>query len=182
MAQHFWYALKVRGGKEEKTKQAIENGFAKTTFQSSLKAIHIPFQRVYDIRKGKREIKKQYFAYILVHIDLSQDNVKQCLIQTEGVVGFVTPTGSGKSKHPIPLVQAQIDNMLGKAATNENIQKNLDEAIKEGDSIEIIDGAFQGNQAIVQKTDKQSKRIEVTVRIFQKDTKLELNYSQVRKK
>ncbi len=181
MAEYFWYGLRVRGGKEEKIKEAIEDGFADKPFKSALKSVYIPFQRKYDVRKGKREIKKSYVAYIFVEIDLAQEGVREYLMEMEGIFGFITPEGYSKYVIPMPLNQVEIDNMLGTLDSAEKAHNDLDDALKEGDQIEIIDGPFQGNKAIVQKADKHSKKIEVLVRIFQKETKLELNANQVKK-
>ena len=182
MANYFWYALRVRGGKEEKIKQAIEATFDDKGYTSSLKKIHIPFQRAYRVQNNQRTIKKDYFAYFLIQVDLSNEEVKDCLMHINGVMGFVTPTGFGRNREPIPLHQVEVDNMLGEVDSSASLKPNLNDTIQKGDHVDILHGPFQGHQAIVQTTNEHSKKVEVSVRIFKKDTKLELYYNQLKRR
>ena len=181
MLKYSWYALRVLGGKEKKIKEDIERSFDNEREKSFLKNIFVPFQRVYRVKRGKREIRKKHFGYMLVEIDLSADGVKDRLINVPGVLGFVVPDGFGRRKDPIPLSDFEISNMLGKADKSEAVSSASEGLLQEGDDVEIVEGAFQGHKAVVQKADSQSKKIEVLVQIFKKDTKLELNYNQVKK-
>ena len=181
MPEYFWYAIRVLGGKEEKIKKVIEEAFARSKYKSAYKQIHIPSHSLYDIHSPKKGIKKCYFGYLLVQMDLQNDNVVEMLYGIDGVRGFVTPTGFGRTQTPIPLSQTEIDSMLGKADNYKSVHTAFDDAMNEGDQVEIIHGAFQGHTATVQKADKHSKKIEVILQIFKQDTKLELDYNQVKK-
>lgn len=184
MAKYSWYALKVRGGREEKTKLAIEEEMKKAGLEGCLGRIHVPFQRVYPSNKGgKREARKKYFAYIVVEMSLEDLKVKEVLMEVDNVLGFVFSTGWSRIKEPIPLSKVDVDNMLGEKSDSSGGEIGRSEGgLAEGEEVEIIDGAFQGNMAIVQKIDFNKKRIEVSIRIFKKDTKVELSYNQVKRK
>jgi transcriptional antiterminator NusG len=183
MTKYSWYALKVRGGREEKTKLAIEEEMKKIGLGECLGRIHVPFQRVYPSKGNKREARKKYFAYIVVEMSLEDPKVKEVLMEVDNVLGFVFSTGWSRIKEPIPLSKADVDNMLGEKSDSSGDETGRPEGgLVEGEEVEIIDGAFQGNMAIIQKIDFNRKRIEVSIRIFKKDTKVELSYNQVKRK
>ena len=110
--------------------------------------------------------------------------MKEALMEVENVLGFIFSTGWNRTQDPIPLSSSDVDNMLGeeRESSLESGSRHSEGSLTEGEQVEIIDGAFQGNMATVQKIDFNKKRIEVSIRIFKKDTKVELSYNQVKRK
>lgn len=180
MTKHAWYALKVRGGQETNIKRAIEDKVIQEGMENSLSSIHIPFQKMYVMRGGKREVKKCYFAYLIVAADLQYSKTKELLLDMDGVMGFMTERGWSKNKEPVPLRQKEIDKILGNETALADTKKGGEVIVKQGDEVEIMDGVFKGNTAVVKKADR--KKVEVVIKIFKKDTTVELNSNQIRKK
>ena len=88
---------------------------------------------------------------------------------TRGVTGFV---GSGTD--PIPLTEEEIKNM-----GFEDIPVNIDYEV--GDSVRVMNGAFQDYTGTVQEINKEKHKVKVTVSMFGRETPVELEFSQVQK-
>jgi transcriptional antiterminator NusG len=71
--------------------------------------------------------------------------------------------------------------MLGKvdelAVANENVMIPF----IEGESVKVIDGAFNGFEGTIEKIHEEKRKLEVMVKIFGRKTPLELSYMQVEK-
>lgn len=89
--------------------------------------------------------------------------------------------GDERGGDPVPLRKAEINRMLGKvdelAIANENvvIPFNL------GETVKVIDGAFNGFEGTIEKINEEKRKLEVMVKIFGRKTPLELSYMQVEK-
>ena len=51
-----------------------------------------------------------------------------------------------------------------------------------GQSVKIISGPFKDMEATVQKIDLNSKKVEVIIKVFKKDTPVSLHYNQIKRK
>ena len=50
-----------------------------------------------------------------------------------------------------------------------------------GESIKVIDGPFNGFNAVIEDINEEKRKLQVMVKIFGRKTPLELNYMQVDK-
>ncbi|TAG62804.1 MAG: transcription termination/antitermination factor NusG, partial [Runella slithyformis] len=85
------------------------------------------------------------------------------------------------SKVPVPLRQSEINRILGR----------VEEAIQEvetpkvnflrGENVKIIDGPFTGFIGSVEEIFDDKKKLNVVVKIFGRNTPVELSYAQVEK-
>ncbi len=181
MEKYRWYALKVKGRQEEKIKQAIEATMEVKGLQNFLGRIHIPFQKVYKIKGSKRTVKKSYFAYLLVELNLADVKVQETLMNIENVRGFVAPTGYSKKEEPIPLSSREVENMLGTKSDNEKVSDHGEEDIKKGDHVKITGGYFENFDGIVESLDSNRKKIVVKIRVFNEYRPVEVNYNHIKK-
>ena len=93
---------------------------------------------------------------------------------TPNVTGFV---GSGNI--PVPVTPEEfgiIEKHVGRAETSFKIEMKI------GDVVTILDGPFAGYEGNVSLVDTAKGKVKVNVSIFGRDTPVELDFVQVKKK
>ena len=97
-----------------------------------------------------------------------------------------TPKVSGflGGKNPKPVPQREIDAMLGKAkpgGTEEaaKVEEVIEVAYKVGDSVRVKTGAFANFTGEVEEVDMTKKKIYLSVSIFGRPTRVEVEFSEV---
>lgn len=180
MQKKLWYALKVRGGREEKIKRSILQNFEEMGATDALGELQVPFRRTYTAHQSKRVIRKRYFGYMFIKVDLTVSKARESLLNTEGVSGFVTYDGWSRKVEPIPLKVEEVERMMGGAEVDTH-SNEVDVPFHEGEEIEIVDGIFKGKRAIIQAKDHERKKLSVLLSLFQSEIPVDLNYNQVKK-
>lgn len=71
--------------------------------------------------------------------------------------------------------------MLGKIDELSEFNAEVDIPFEIGENIKVVDGPFNGFNAVIEKIHEDKKKLEVKVRIFGRETPLELGYLQVEK-
>ena len=129
------------------------------------------------IRNGKKVIKERnYFpGYVIIEADL-RDEIIPVIQNLPNVLDFLRER-EGK---PIPMRQAEINRILGKMDEQIDGTDAMDRFIV-GESVKVIDGAFNSFSGIVEEVNEEKKKLKVTVKIFGRKTPLELSFSQVEK-
>ena len=178
MAEYKWYVLKVLPKTEDKIKKAIEDLQAKKDVRA-LNRVHIPFKRAYHSQKQK--IKKTYFSYIVVEVDMTDNAAKEHLQAIDGILGFVSPTGYSWNIEPNPISQREVDAMLGREEEQKNLLSDIGGVFKENDKVEIMHPLFPGHRGVVKNIDSQNKKIEVEIQMFQKATLVKFDYKDIKK-
>ena len=181
-----WYALKVRGGKEEKVKESIEEAIVKEKLSPYFDQIILPFEKVYLTQKGKQKMKKSYLSYLFISLDLeggknSKKDIKQVISEVGGVYGFVGASGWKGNQDPIPVGSQEIDKMLGKAQEGTNVKDGADQIFVKKEMIKIIDGPLKGFEATVQEVVPKQKMLKVYISCFGRPTPADVSYAQAQK-
>jgi transcriptional antiterminator NusG len=174
-----WYVVKAIGGQENKVKNYLENEIVRLNISDYIETVLVPTEKVIQIRNGKKYNKeKVYFpGYVIINANLSGE-IPHIIKSIPGVIGML---GDERGGDPVPLRKAEINRMLGKvdelAVANENvvIPFNL------GETVKVIDGAFNGFDGTIEKINEEKRKLEVMVKIFGRKTPLELSYMQVEK-
>ena len=198
MAETKWYVLRAISGQEKKVKTYMENELARQGVLDSVPQILIPTEKIYEIRKGKKVIREKnlFPGYILVEADLAGE-VSHILTSTPGVIGFlqanneeveVTKVEGGKVKKtkvivkkPVPMSQSEVNRILGKVDEAAAVEEYASISFIKGETVRVIDGPFASFEGTVEEIHENSKKLSVMVKIFGRNTPLELNYSQVEK-
>ena len=198
MAENKWYVLRAISGQEKKVKTYMENELARQGLSDSVPQILIPTEKIYEIRKGKKVIREKTLipGYIIIEADLAGE-VSHILTSTPSVIGFlqanneeveVTKVEGGKVKKtkvivkkPVPISQNEVNRILGKVDESAAIEEFASVNFIKGETVRVIDGPFATFEGTVEEIHENTKKLSVMVKIFGRNTPLELNYAQVEK-
>ena len=172
-----WYALKAISGKEQKVKEYIELDMKNHHLDQYVPQVLIPTKRVEQVVREKRVVKEVNMlpGYVLVEAQLVGE-IAHMLRNTPNVLGFLCGTDK-----PTPLRQAEINRMLGVDQDEEVVPEVLQTDYIEGESVKVIDGPFSGFNGKIENVNSEKQKLKVAVKIFGRDTTLELNFGQVEK-
>jgi transcriptional antiterminator NusG len=137
----------------------------------------IPTKRVEQVVREKRVVKEVNMlpGYVLVEAQLAGE-IAHMLRNTPNVLGFL-----GGTDKPTPLRQAEINRMLGVDQDEEVVPEVLQTDYIEGESVKVIDGPLSGFNGKIENVNSEKQKLKVAVKIFGRDTTLELNFGQVEK-
>ncbi|MBR6482662.1 MAG: transcription termination/antitermination factor NusG [Bacteroidaceae bacterium] len=173
-----WYVLRAVSGKETKVKEYIDAEIKNGRLDGHVAQVLIPTEKVYQVRGGKRVEKLRNYlpGYVLVEARLVGEIAHE-LRNTPNVLGFL-----GGMDNPTPLRQSEINRILGKV----NEEAAADEAeyfvpFSEGEAVKVVDGPFSGFSGVVDKVNNEKKKLTVMVKVFGRNTPLDLGFMQVEK-
>lgn len=183
MSQLKWYVIRAISGQEKKIKSYMETEIARRKIEAFIPKVLIPSEKVYEMRNGKKyQREKSFFpGYILIHADLTHGEVAPLITNIPGVIGFLGSEGKGKEKEPVPLRLSEVNRILGKVDEAATDEPQLDASFIIGETVKVIDGPFNGFTGIVEEIFEERKKLNVMVKIFGRNTPVELNYNQVEK-
>ena len=178
-----WYVIKVISGQEKKIKSYLENEVNHLNYQSLVKQVFVPYERVHEMRGGKKRIKERSYlpGYVVLHADLTDPEVVHALSQVSGVIGFL---GSAEKagRRPVPLRKQEVNRLLGKMdETEEESIAHLGHLFIVGEDIKVMDGPFSGFTGTIKEVNEEKHKLRVMVKIFDRDTPIELSFYQVEK-
>jgi transcriptional antiterminator NusG len=147
--------------------------------QNFVTQILIPTEKVFEMRQGKKKIRERNFlpGYVLMEANLDGE-VIQAIKDVPGVIGFL---GAEKGQKPIPLRKAEVNKILGKVDEMNEVGEVPVEAFVVGEPVKVMAGPFNGFTGTVEEIYDDKKKIKVMVKIFGRNTPVELNYYQVEK-
>ncbi|MFM8744190.1 MAG: transcription termination/antitermination protein NusG, partial [Cytophagales bacterium] len=99
-----------------------------------------------------------------------------------GVIGFLGANGSNATnKEPVALRQSEVNRILGKVDEIDQFEVKLETPFIKGESVKVMDGPFSGFTGTIEEIFEDKKKLNVMVKIFGRNTPVELNYMQVEK-
>jgi len=183
MSEHKWYVIRVVSGQEKKVKNYLESEIDREKLQDFIPQVLIPSEKVYEMRNGKKRVRERNFfpGYVLISADLSNGEANHIITSIPGVIGFLGNNSASASKEPVPLRQSEINRILGKVDEVRDMEEKLDTPYIIGESVKVMDGPFSGFTGTVEEVFEERKKLNVMVKIFGRNTPVELNYMQVEK-
>ena len=178
-----WYVVRAVSGQEKKVKGYLEMEITRRGLEEIIPEILIPSEKVYEMRNGKKRVRERNFfpGYILVSADLSHGEAQHTIKDIPGVIGFVGSGSTKASTVPQALTQNEVNRILGKVDEFEDLDEKLETPYIVGESVKVMDGPFSGFTGTVEEVFEERKKLNVTVKIFGRNTPVELNYIQVEK-
>jgi transcriptional antiterminator NusG len=173
-----WYVVKVQSGREESIKEAIERKVKIEGLEEFYGQIHIPTEKVQEVRHGKRveREKKLYPGYIMAEVEYN-DRILYLFRETSGVGDFV----GGTANHPPPpMTEREVERMRGRPYPEG--EKRLvahKPKVDVGDRVRITEGAFKEMEGEVKQIHEAEAKLSIEVSIFGRPVPVELEYWQV---
>lgn len=172
-----WYVLRVVNGKEKKCKEYIENEIEKNEeLSKNISNVLLPVEKVYKVRRGKKyAIDRNFYpGYIIIEANLNGKTISD-IESIPNVMNFLK-TGN----KIIPLKNSEIDRILNKVDKEKDMTK-YDIPFIIGENVQISDGPFKSFNGEITDINEQKKTLKLNVKIFGRDTSLELKFHQVDK-
>ena len=176
-AEMAWYVLRAISGKEGKVKEYIDAEIKNGRLGGHVAQVLIPTEKVKQIRGNKQVVKDRLYlpGYVLVEARLVGETVHE-LRNTPNVLGFL-----GGMDNPTPLRESEVNRILGKVDELEDVPQEIEIPFVAGESVKVIDGPFTGFSGVVEKVDDEKRKVTVTVKVFGRNTGLDLGFMQVEK-
>lgn len=169
-----WYVVHTYSGSEDKVKTNIMQRIESMGMKDQIFTVVVPKEKVAEIKDGKRiEVeRKVYPGYIYVEMILTDDSW-YVVRNTPGVTGFI---GFGNKPTPLPEKDVQgIMKLLG-YGDQKSDNKFL---FKIGQKARVIDGPFSGFNGIIDSINPERKIVKVMLKIFGRETAVELDFAQI---
>jgi transcription termination/antitermination protein NusG len=180
-----WYVLRVVSGKERKVKEYLDKDIIRSGYAEVIKQVFLPMEKVYKVQNGKKVMReKNYFpGYVMLEVldgKLTDDMIHH-ISNVSNIMHFLTD-GKGSKGNIISLRKAEVNKMLGKVDEMSDAGgMTMSEPFIIGETIKIIDGAFNDFNGVIEEVNDEKKKLKVIVKIFGRSTPVELNYMQVEK-
>lgn len=172
-----WYAMRSVSGKEAKLKEYIEKELSHNPqLAQYVSQVLLPMEKHAALRNGKRVVKEKVAlpGYLFVEANLVGDTA-HTLRFMPNCLGFL-----GGLDNPTPVRQSDINRMVGKAEETELVEE-IDIPFMVNETVKVTDGPFSGFSGIIEEVNNEKHSLKVTVKIFGRNTALELNFTQVEK-
>ncbi len=170
-----WYVIHTYSGYEDSVKKALEQRSETLGMKDYVFSVVVPKEKQIIFKKGEpiEEERKLFPGYVLVDMIVTDDSWYM-VRNTPNVTGFV---GSGNIPVPVTLEEfGVIERRVGEQSAK------FKSDFQVGDLVVIIDGPFKNYEGTIDAVDVDKGKLTVLVLIFDRDTPVELDFTQVRKK
>jgi len=171
-----WYVVRVQSGREESVKDGLLRRVNAAGLNTKITNVIVPTEKVTEIRSGSKTVreKKLYPGYIM--IQMLQDKDAWFLVrETPGIGDFLG------LKEPIPMAEHEVNKMLVEQTGAEEEKPRIKIDFQKGDTVRVKEGAFENFDGIVEEINSQKGLVGITITIFGRATRVELEYWQVEK-
>lgn len=170
-----WYVLHTYSGYEDAVEKALRQRIESMNMQHLIFDVVVPKEVQITVKKGKpvQEQKRIFPGYVVIEMIVTDDSW-YVVRNTPNVTGFV---GSGNI--PVP-VSPEEWNVVKKRMGVSEPKFKID--FKTGDLVTIIDGPFKNYEGSINKIDEEKGKIQILVNLFERETPVELSFTQIKKK
>jgi len=183
VAELKWYVLRAVAGQEKKVKNYIDTEVVRQKLEHVVTQVLIPSEKVMELRNGKKVIREKSFfpGYIMINADLNNGEAFHTIKSVPGVIGFLGANRSSIEKIPVALRESEINRILGRVDDSHEDMMRFETTFIKGEVVKVIDGPFNTFTGTVEEVFDEKRKLNVMVKIFGRNTPLELNYTQVEK-
>lgn len=170
-----WYAIHTYAGYEDSVREALMQRIESLGMQDLIFDVVVPKETQIVIKKGQpvTEEKKLFPGYVLVDMVVTDDSW-YVVRNTPNVTGFV-----GAGTIPVPVSPEEwkvIKRHMGQAEPKFKIDFTV------GDHVIVLDGPFANYDGLISTVDEEKGKVKVLITIFGRETPVELDFTQVKKK
>jgi transcriptional antiterminator NusG len=172
-----WYVINVVSGKDVKAKELLETELRNNNLDDFVNEIVIPIEK-YKAIKGKKTVVKErnlLNGYMLINVKSMHPEIVQIVNNTNYIIGFLGQE-RGSRKNPAAITEREANRMLMR-----HNEEPVEIDFAEGDSVEIMEGAFKTFKGEISSIDKDKGKAIVDVKIFGRATKVEMNLTMFKK-
>ena len=176
MEEKLWYVVQTYSGLENTVKNNLEKRIESMGMEDKIYRVIIPEETYVETNKKgekKEKVRKIYPGYVFIEMVVT-DESWYVVRNTPNVTGFIG--SSGKGAKPVPLSAGEIDPILKKLGLH---REEVDIKVKVGDQVKIKTKPFEGQIGIVDEVDRDKRSVKVLVDFFGRQTKLEVELTQV---
>jgi transcriptional antiterminator NusG len=174
-----WYVVHTYSMFEEKAKSALLERIKQYHQEASFGEIFVPKmaqEQLLQSGKRKKVEKTSFPGYILVEM-IFTDESSHLVRQTPKITGFV-----GNQRQPRPISDQEVLRLTSPEALKAQAQSAAaDLSFDKGELVKVTDGAFTNFDGVVESVQPDKRKLRVLVRIFGRETPVELEYTQVEK-
>ncbi|MBI5152510.1 transcription termination/antitermination factor NusG [Candidatus Peregrinibacteria bacterium] len=170
-----WYVVHTYSGYEDAVRDALMQRIESFGMQEMIFDVVVPKEVQIVIKKGEpvTEKKRIFPGYVLVDMIVTDDSW-YVVRNTPNVTGFV---GAGTT--PIPVSEEEWKTIKKKMGEVEPKFK-IDYAV--GDHVVILDGPFVNYDGNIITIDEEKGKVKILISIFGRETPIELDFTQIKKK
>ena len=171
-----WYVVRVQSGREEQVREGLLRRVRAQGMDQKISNVIVPTEKVTEIRSGRKTVreKKLYPGYIMIQM-LQDKDAWFVVRETPGIGDFLG------LKEPIPMAEHEVNKMLVEQTGAEEEKPRIKIDFQKGDTVRVKEGAFENFDGIVEEINSQKGLVGITITIFGRATRVELEYWQVEK-
>ena len=171
-----WYVIHTYSGYEDAVCAALKQRIESMNMQDMIFDVIVPKETQIVVKKGKpkTEKKRLFPGYVLVSM-IVNDESWYVVRNTPNVTGFV---GSGTI--PVP-VSAEEFGVIERYLEDDNAPK-FKITLSKGDLVMILEGPFASHEGVIDEIDDEKGKVKVMISLFGRETPVELDFDQVKKK
>ncbi len=169
-----WYVLHTYSGYEDAVAEALRQRTETMNMQDFIFDVIVPKETQIEVKKGEQKLveKRMFPGYVIVNMMVT-DESWYVVRNTPNVTGFI---GSGTV--PVPVTDDEIKRIRKRMGVKEPKFK-ADFTL--GEIVAITEGPFAGYQGTISEIDENKGKIKVLVSIFNRETPVELEFTQIKK-
>ncbi len=163
-----WYVVHTYSGYENKVASNLATTVENRGLKDLIQEIRVPTETVTEIKDNKsKEVERKIFpGYVIVKMVMN-DESWYVVRNIRGCTGFVGP-----SSKPVPLSDEEVERL---GVETKSVEVNY----QVGDSVRITDSPFEDSVGVVDNIDLQNNSVRVIIRMFGRETPVELELDQV---
>ena len=167
-----WYVAHTYSGYESKVKASLEKIVENRGLGDLIFDIRIPVEKHVEIVGGEeKETEVKVFpCYVYIKMIMTGESW-HAVRNITGVTGF-----DGPGSRPTPLSDAEVEALSIETAPTVKVSFEV------GDTVEIVNGLFEGYEGVVQVISEDLKNVTVLVKRGHRDMPVELPVSDVKLK
>ena len=179
-----WFIIHTYSGYENKVAENIGKIVENRKMHDKILGVSIPLEKVVEVKNDKTvEVERKIFpGYVIVKLAVEysdkegEENVLKvpdetwhAIRYTRGVTGFVGP-----GSKPVPLTAAEMAPLGIK-------QENVVVDFKEGDTIQVVAGAWADTVGVIRSMNMQKQSLTINVELFGRETPVEISFAEVKR-
>ena len=177
MADMKWYVLRVTSGKEKKVKETIDAAINNGSLSGYVGQTLVPTEKEVKVRNGKRVVVDRVLCSGYVYIQAAMvGEISQALRSISSQIYGILDSW----EKPVPLAKSEVDVLLGTAAQDE-IDVEAEVSFMVGEQVKVTDGPFDTFNGVISEVNAERKKLTVLVKVFGRETALNLGFGQVEK-